>query len=194
QPVRELDLVAVDPGDALTAALRSLLAELIRLLLARAECVGALPQRDHLQPPALAIGEADRALPAGQLARLRKCLLARLDNALIDAVGRSLERADPRRLRPLAALLDRDLVRLDRGAAPAHLRRELLRHVFERLLGVANRLLAVEESDAERGTALAVEEPEEPPRIRNRARAAFPHPRDQLIREVRIAALKARNA
>src|SRR5439155_24433536 len=163
QPVRELDLVAVDPGDALTAALRSLLAELIRLLLARAECVGALPQRDHLQPPALAIGEADRALPAGQLARLRKCLLARLDGALIDAVGRSFERADPRRLRPFAALLDRNLVRLDRFATPAHLRRELLRHVFERLLGVAIRLLTWEEGYAESGAAFALVVSEEPP-------------------------------
>jgi hypothetical protein len=33
---------------------------------------------------------------------------------------------------------------------------------FERLLGAANRLLTVEKGDAERGAALAVEEPEEP--------------------------------
>jgi hypothetical protein len=39
----------------------------------------------------------------------------------------------------------------------------VLRHVLERLLGAANRLLTVEKGDAERGTA--VEEPEEPSRF-----------------------------
>ena len=70
-------MVTVDADDALTAALRSLLAQPIRLLLGRAEGVGALSQRDQLHPLAGAIGEADHALPAGKLVRLRKRLLVR---------------------------------------------------------------------------------------------------------------------
>src|SRR5207248_5273567 len=144
------DFVAVDAADALIAELRRLLAQLVRLLLALPECVVALPERDHDRLAALTVGETDRAGVALQLLDLRQGLRAHLAHGLVELVGRALQRADTGRLRLLdIAFEGRDLVDVDRCPTPAHVGREVLRHVLERLLGVANRLLAVEERDPE---------------------------------------------
>src|SRR3989442_7822260 len=92
------------------------------------------------------------------------------------------------------AVGDHDLVDVDRRPTTAHLLREVLRHVLERLLGAVNRLLAVEERDPERRSALAVEEPEEALRVGHGARPLVTNSLDQLVREARVASFETGNA
>src|SRR5439155_5112313 len=99
----------------------SLLSKLIRLLLARTQRLFAFPESDQPRPTTLSVDQGDGSFPAFHLACPRKHVLLRVPRALIDLVRWAFERADPRRLRPLTGLIERNLVHLDRRPPAAHL-------------------------------------------------------------------------
>src|SRR5206468_3171934 len=124
-------LVALDADDSARRTLGRSLAELVRLFLARAQRLVALPEGDQLGAAALAVDQRDEALEAAELADLRNDLLLRVARPFVEALRRAFEGTHARRAGPLASLRQHDLVDVD-GRPPSALRlRDLVSHALE---------------------------------------------------------------
>src|SRR6266550_4415725 len=95
-------LVALDANDSARRTLGRSLAKLIRLLLACAQRLVALPEGDQLGAAALAVDQRDEALEAAELPDLRNDLLLRVARPFVEALRRAFEGTDARRAGPLA--------------------------------------------------------------------------------------------